>query len=105
MTNNIENVVRTNVLQLLKRNDISYHQMALDLGITPSHLGRIISGKRSLTLRHLEMFANYFHVPVQELVCEPKTQIHCSDDQTITIQIKVPYYDIFSRLRRLIERL
>ena len=103
MTNNIENVVRTNVLQWLKRHDVSYHQMALDLGYTPSHLGRIISGKRHLTLRHVEQFAQYLHIPVTELLSEPRVHFSCHENQHITIDLVIPQYDLFNRLRKLIE--
>ena len=103
MINNIENVVRTNVLKYLKNNAISYHQMTLDVGITPSHLGRIISGRRSLTLRHLELFSLYLHIPVAELVSEPRVQFSCHQDQHITIELKIPQYDTYNRLRKVIE--
>ena len=103
MINNIENVVRTNVLKYLRTSEISYHQMALDLGITPSHLGRIISGRRSLTLRHLELFSLYLHIPVAELVSTPKVQFTCHQDQHITIELDIPQYDTYNRLRKLIE--
>ena len=103
MINNIENVVRTNVLKYLKNNAISYHQMALDVGITPSHLGRIISGRRSLTLRHLELFSLYLNIPVAELVSTPKVQFTCCEDQHIMIELSIPQYDTYNRLRKLIE--
>ena len=103
MTHNIENVVRTNVLQWLRRHDISYHQMALDLGYTPSHLGRIISGKRNLTLRHVEQFAQYLHISVRELLSEPRVHFSCHEDQHIRIDLTVPQYDTYNRLRKLID--
>ena len=103
MTHNIENVVRTNVLQWLRRHDISYHQMALDLGYTPSHLGRIISGKRNLTLRHVEQFAQYLHISARELLSEPRVHFSCHEDQHIRIDLTVSQYDTYNRLRKLID--
>lgn len=48
MNCSLETIVRTNVLQLLNQQGLSIRQMALDLNCDPTHLSRVINGKRTL---------------------------------------------------------
>ncbi len=105
MTKNLENVVRKNVLQLINKHDINKQQMALELGMDPGHLSRVISGKRSVTMEHVEKWAVYFEISAAELMSEPHVNVKCGDDQVIRIDLHVPHYDAYIRLKRMIQEL
>lgn len=105
MTKNLENVVRKNVLQLINKHDINKQQMALELGMDPGHLSRVISGKRSVTMEHVEKWATYFEISAAELMSEPHVNVKCGDDQVIRIDLHVPHYDAYIRLKRMIQEL
>ena len=58
MEKELESVVRLNVLQMLQKESISLHEMALELQMDPAHLSRVLSGKRNVTFRHIELFSH-----------------------------------------------
>ena len=105
MKQTLENVVRTNVLRLINKHEVSLQEMSREMMIDPAHLSRIVSGKRSITFRHLELFAKYFQIPVSELVAEPKIHYQCTDEQHIIIKMIIPNYDTYKRLKKVIEGL
>ena len=105
MKQTLEKVVRTNVLRLINKHEVSLQEMSREMIIDPAHLSRIISGKRNITFRHLELFANYFQIPVSELVSEPQIQYQYTAEQHIIIEMTIPHYDTFKRLKKVIEGL
>lgn len=105
MEKELESVVRLNVLQMLQKESISLHEMALELQMDPAHLSRVLSGKRNVTFRHIELFASYFHISAAELVSSPQIEAVCKEDQSIEIKIKVPYYDAYKRVKHLIQNI
>ena len=105
MKQTLENVVRTNVLRLINKHEVSLQEMSREIMLDPAHLSRIISGKRNFTLRHLELFAKFFQISVSELVAEPKIHYQCTDEQHIIIEMTIPNYDTYKRLKTVIESL
>lgn len=105
MKTSLEDVVRKNVLQLINKHDINKQHMALEMGMDPGHLSRVISGKRSVTMQHVEKWAAYFEISVAELVSEPHVKVKHGDDQVIHIDLHVPHYDAYRRLKRMIQEL
>lgn len=105
MKQTLETVVRTNVLRLINKHEVSLQEMSREIMLDPAHLSRIISGKRNFTFRHLELFAKFFQISVSELVAEPKIHYQCTDEQHIIIEMTIPNYDTYKRLKTVIESL
>lgn len=105
MKQTLENVVRTNVLRLINKHEVSLQEMSREMMIDPAHLSRVISGKRNFTFRHIELFAKFFRIPVSELVAEPQIHYQCTNEQHIIIDMTIPHYDTYKRLKKVIEEL
>lgn len=103
MNCSLETIVRTNVLQLLNQQGLSIRQMALDLNCDPTHLSRVINGKRTLFLHHVLLFAEYFHVSPEQLLQSPKKEYRITDEQDIQITLRIPHYDTYKRICQLLH--
>ena len=59
--------------------------MALELGMDPGHLSRVISGKRSVTMEHVEKWAAYFEISAAELMSEPVARLSINDSMDVVL--------------------
>ena len=63
-----DNIVRTQLIYLVKQNDITYAKVASSIGITNQHMSKIIHGRCEPNLTLLCKFADYFDVSTDYLL-------------------------------------
>lgn len=58
------------IRKLMKFNNLNQKQLALNIGMNPITISRLLSGKRKLTIEYALKISNYFEVSLDWLLDE-----------------------------------
>jgi transcriptional regulator with XRE-family HTH domain len=71
MKTSLQERVRERLRQLVKTADVSHATLGTFLGVSRSHVTRMLNDEGAILLPHVEKFAEFFQITAAELMTEP----------------------------------